>query len=98
MGRPMATEVSEERGRVWPILFALMGGVTLVDYFYKFSFQPEDLLKGLGFLLMVPLAYLYPRAYSFKPTSALPRPARWTTWLSFLGFALLIAGFAVQWL
>ena len=89
----MATEISEERGRFWPIVFGLIGSFNLIDYFYKFSFQPDDLLKGLGFLLVVPLAYLYPSAFSFKPDPARTRPATWAKWLSFIGFALVIAGF-----
>ena len=52
----MKSLAPQERGRLWPILLALMGLLGIADYLYKYSFQPDDLLKGLGFLLMVPLA------------------------------------------
>ena len=52
----MKSLAPQERGHLWPILLALMGLLGIVDYLYKYSFQPDDLLKGLGFLLMVPLA------------------------------------------
>ena len=94
----MAIQTSEERGMLWPILFGLMGCFNLVDYFYKVSFQPDDLLKGLGFLLMVPLAYRYPSAYNFRRDPTGPQPAVWTKWLSFTGLALVIAGFLMKWL
>ena len=94
----MATETLVERGRLWPIVFGLIGTLNLVDYFYESSFQPDDALKGLGFLCMVPLAYLHPSAFSFKPDSARTRPAIWPKWLSFVGLALVTAGFVSQWL
>lgn len=94
----MPTEVPIERGRLWPIMFGLLGAFNLADYFYKFSFQPDDLLKGLGFLCMVPLAYLHPGADIFNPGVARIRPAGWAKWLSFLGLSLVAAGFAIGWL
>jgi hypothetical protein len=94
----MATQISEDRGRFWPIVFSLLGCFNLIDYFYKFSFQPDDLLKGLGFLLVVPLAYRYPSAFNFKQDPSRSPPAIWAKWLAFTGFALVIAGFATEWL
>lgn len=93
----MKTLAPQERGRLWPILLALMGLLGIADYLYKYSFQPDDLLKGLGFLLMVPLAYLYPNAYSSTQKYAQTAAAPWTKYLSYAGLALVIAGFAVQW-
>ena len=92
----MSTEISVERGGLWPIMFGLLGAFNLADYFYKF--QPDDLLKGLGFLCMVPLAYLYPSAYIFNPGAARIRPAGWAKWLSLLGLALVATVFAIEWL
>jgi hypothetical protein len=94
----MATETSVKRGRFWPIVFGLVGAFSLVDYFYKFSFQPDNLLKGLGFLCMVPLAYFHPGASDSKPGPTRTRTAVWAKWLSFAGLALVIAGFVIQWL
>lgn len=94
----MATATTENRGRLWPVLFALLGGLNIVDYFHKSAFQTADLLQGLGFLLMVPLAFLYPSAYTFRPGVVRVRPAAWTKWLSTFGIMLVISGFAVQWL
>ena len=94
----MATQTSVERGRLWPILFGVLGTLNLVDYFYQFAFQPDDLLKGLGFLCVVPRAYLEPDTFVFRPDPAHKRPATWAKWLSFLGFALVIAGFLTEWL
>jgi hypothetical protein len=79
-------------------MFGLLGAFNLADYFYKFSFQPDTLLKGAGFLCMVPLAYLYPSAYIFNPSVTRTRPAGWPKWLSLLGLALVAAGFATEWL
>jgi hypothetical protein len=79
-------------------MFGLVGTLNLIDYFYKFSFQPDDLLKGLGFLCMVPLAYLYPRAYTLKLDPLRTRRGDWARWLSFVGLALVVAGFTTSWL
>ena len=94
----MATQISEDRGSLWPIAFGLMGCFSLVDYFYRLSFQPDDLLKGLGFLLFVPLAYRYPSAFNFKPDPTRSPPATWAKWLSYAGFFLLITGYVSAWL
>ena len=94
----MTTGALVKRGLFWPIAFGLFGVLTLVDYFYKSSFQSDDLLKGLGFLFMVPLAYFHPSAYSSRPDSVLAGPATWTKWLSFVGLALVIIGCASRWL
>ena len=92
------TSTREDRGRLWPILFGLMGLLSIADYFYKHSFQPDDLLKGLGFLLMVPLAYLYPNAHSSKHGYAHTAAAPWAKHLSYAGLTLVIAGFTAQWM
>ncbi len=94
----MATAISENRGRFWPVLLVVLGSFSIVDYFYKLSLQPDDLLVGLGFLLMVPLAYLYPSAFQFKANPARSQPAPWASWLSLLGVLLVIFGFVLQWL
>ena len=54
----MSTQRVQERGVFWPIAFGLLGTLNVIDYFYKFAFQPDDLLQGLGFLCVVPRAYL----------------------------------------
>ena len=94
----MTTAAVEGRGRFWPILFALIGAINIFDYVYKLSFQPSDLLQGLGFLFMVPLAYFHPSAYSFKRNAVRARPGPWAKGLSVLGVALIATEFALRWL
>jgi hypothetical protein len=94
----MAAKISEKRNLWWAVAFGLLGGLNVLDYFYKYSFQPDDLLKGAGFLLVVPLAYLYPHYFDFKRGSARVTPAVWARALAFIGLGLVLIGFLVEWL
>ena len=98
MEESMQVSSSQERGKLWPVVFSLLGILNLIQFFYQAKFQTTDLLQGIGFLLMAPLPYLYPSSYSFNPNTLRVRPAAWTKWLSGVGLALVAAGFAVQWL
>lgn len=90
---------ARERGRLWPAALGLIGALNLADYFYRLSFQPDDLLQGVGFLLVVPLAYLHPAAFA-DPFRARGSPAgsAWSRRLARVGILLAIAGFVVEWL
>lgn len=98
MEESMTTASTEDRGKLWPILLVLLGSFNIVDYFYKFTFAPADLLVGLGLLLMAPLAYFYPSTYRFRKNAIRVRPSAWTKWLSYLGIMLAILGFTIKWL
>ncbi len=96
MEERMQVESSQGRGRFWPVLFAVLGALNLIDYFYKYSFQNDDLLQGIGFLLIVPLAYLVPAAFSLDPRSnKLLRP--WIRDTAITGALLVAVGMAIQW-
>ncbi|RUO68438.1 hypothetical protein [Idiomarina ramblicola] len=94
----MAKTASEKHSYFLAIVFTLLGILGIVDYVYMDSFHTDDLLKGIGFLLMVPLAYFYPSAYSFKKASTSTRAALWSEYLSYVGITLVIAGFILRWL
>lgn len=92
----MQLNQSQQRGKFWPLLFGLLGALNIVDFFYKLAYQPDDLVQGLGFLLVVPLAYFVPAAFSFEPrTQKLQvRPA--VKGMAVVGTSLVLAGFAFQ--
>ena len=94
----VAEQAKDWRSRIWPTFYFLLGGINLADYFYRSSFQVYDLLQGLGFLGVVPLAYLYPEAFFPTKNTADSRPARWARVLSFVGIALVVVGLAIEWL
>ncbi|HAS23080.1 MAG TPA: hypothetical protein DCR51_08100 [Idiomarina loihiensis] len=94
----MTKIASEKHSYFLAIVFTLLGVLGIVEYLYQYSFHTDDLLKGLGFFLMVPLAYFYPSAYSFKKASTSTRAALWSEYLSYIGITLVIAGFILRWL
>ena len=94
----MTNATSSQRGLLWPLLFVLLGAFNLACHFLGYSPGQDFLLKGVGFLLMVPQAYLYPYAFFAKNRSASLAPAPWATWLSWGGVGLWLAGYAMQWL
>lgn len=97
MEERMQAESSRDRGRFWPVLFAVLGALNLVAYLYKYSFQIDDLLQGIGFLLIVPLAYLVPAAFSFEPRSNKLQIRPWIRGAAGAGALLVAVGLAIQW-
>ncbi|WP_254575115.1 hypothetical protein [Stenotrophomonas acidaminiphila] len=96
----MTEQRPESRGRFWPILFAVIGVLALVDYFYKSSYELSGLLKGVGFLLASPQAYFHPTEFTkpLKVRNFKPRLSNVTDWLALVGAVLLMAGIIVEWL
>lgn len=84
----MTKTALEKHSYFLAIVFALMGILGIVDYLYKYSFHTEDLLKGLGFLLMAPLAYFYPCIDGVKKASTSTHAVLWSKYLSTLGLRL----------
>ncbi|MGY1531556.1 hypothetical protein [Luteimonas sp. A649] len=96
----IASDSSENRSLFWPLLFALIGTLNIVDFFYKSSFSTDDLLQGLGFLLQAPLVYFSPPSFAnpFKPNPRKPPVSSLVKGSAFVGLALLIVGLIVEWL
>ena len=88
---------SNDRGMLWPLLFTILGVVNVFDFFYKSAHQPDDLLQGIGFLLVAPLAYFSPAAFSFGTRTEKPRASVWLNGMAITGLALVITGFAFKW-
>ncbi|MBN8224307.1 MAG: hypothetical protein J0L89_05765 [Xanthomonadales bacterium] len=87
----------KQRGTLWPLLFIALGMINIFDYFYKSTYQLQDLLQGVGFLLVVPLAYFVPAAFSFGSGASKPRASAWLNVMAVAGLALVSTGFALQW-
>jgi len=94
----MTTAASKLRGLLWPLLLVLLGAFNLACHFLGYSLGQDFLLKGVGFLLAVPLAYLYSHSFFSKTHPAYVAPALWAKWLSGAGVGLVVAGYALQWL
>ena len=77
MDANMNLKESNDRGRLWPLLFTILGAVNVFDFFYKSAHQTSDLLQGIGFLLVVPLAYFSPNSLSFGTLTEKPRASVW---------------------
>ena len=90
-------EPQQRPGRAWPILFGLLGTLNLVDFFYKSAYQLDDILQGIGFLLIVPLAYFVPAAFSFTPRTHKLQISLLLKGSAMFGMLLVLFGFAVQW-
>ena len=97
MDANMNLKESNDRGRLWPLLFTILGVVNVFDFFYKSAHQPDDLLQGIGFLLVAPLAYFSPAAFSFGTRTEKPRASVWLNGMAITGFALVMTGFAFKW-
>jgi hypothetical protein len=93
----MATQEQPQRGTWWPLLIAFLGVFGLLDYFYKSNFSIHDLLRGVGFLLMLPEAYLHPANFALGKRQAKLRQSTATTWLALFGVALAVAGVLLEW-
>lgn len=88
---------SNERGKLWPLLFTILGVANVFDFFYKSTYQSDGLLQGVGFLLVVPLAYFAPAAFSFGARAEKPRVSVWLNGMAIAGLALVTTGFALGW-
>ena len=91
------------RGYVLAILFLLVGVGSLAEWIYGGRVETNELLKGLGFVLMAPDAHLNPIDLSAPLRTLLKprRPAhtnRTVQYVAMAGFALVVAGLAVAWL
>ena len=93
----MTTKTPTKRRYLLPILIALMGLTYIVDYFYQYTFLLQDLLRGAGFLLVVPSAYLSPMVFSTLEQAAKADEPLWAKRLCYLGIALIVAGFIIDW-
>lgn len=88
------------RGKIWPAFILLLAGINIADYLYEPATSLHHLLQGIGFLLMVPMAYLYPIRFNV-PLSEIARPVAikpWLTACNVSGTALLLSGLVVMWL
>ena len=94
----MTNHSKQERGKVMPILMAMVGIINIVQFFYKFSFQIGDLLQGVGFMLMAFSAYFVPIAYSNPFKRSLDNPKRSGLFLAatLIGLLLAVTGMAFQ--
>ena len=97
MDANMNLKESNDRGRLWPLLFTILGAVNVFDFFYKSAHQTSDLLQGIGFLLVVPLAYFSPNSLSFGTLTEKPRASVRLNGMAITGFALVMTGFAFKW-
>lgn len=93
----MQLKHSRQRGRFWPPLFGLLGVLNIVGFFHGSAFQADDLMQGLGFLLVVPQAYLVPAAFSFEPRTQKPQARPVIRGLAIAGLLLVLVGFAFEW-
>lgn len=89
---------SKRRGSIWPLILLALGVINLTCHFMGFSPKLDFLLKGVGFLMMVPQTYLSPRSSGFGAQEGQVALAPWAKWLSVAGFALVIVGFVVGWM
>ena len=95
-------DISKEHGVLW-IALVVFGLLALAAYFYKSNYAVHDLLRALGFFLVVPKAYLHPLVFS-KPYGVrrfkVRRPSTPTDWLANLlalsGVVLFFAGLIVE--
>ena len=93
----MQSTVVQKRGKIWPILLLVVCASNLADYFYKSSYQPHDLLQGLGFLIGAFWLYFDPASLTTKSNVEPPlKPA--IRVIGMFGVALLIAGLVFEWL
>ena len=76
MDANMNLKESNDRGRLWPLLFTILGAVNVFDFFYKSAHQTSDLLQGIGFLLVVPLLPTTPPLAATAPPKACPSRTR----------------------
>lgn len=97
MEASMDRRESNRRGTLWSLLFIVMGAVNVFDYFYKPTHQLQDLLQGVGFLLVVPLAYFAPNVFSFGSGVSKPQASILLSSMAVTGIAFVITGFAFQW-
>lgn len=93
----MKLDRSQERGKWWPLLFGALGALSFASFFYKFNYQVDDLLQGIGFLLAVPLAYFAPVAMSFRPRPEKLLVHPWLKGMAILGLCLVLVGFVIEW-
>lgn len=95
----MTREMAQKRGNFWTVAFSLIGAINIFDFFYKSAFQTDDLLQGLGFVLMAPLAYYVPSAFSnpFKLKQGKVHINPWLQSASIIGVSLVTVGTAMQW-
>ena len=94
----MTSDSKQERGKVMPILMAMVGIINIVQFFYKFSFQIGDLLQGVGFILMAFSSYFVPFTYSnpFKRSLDNPKKSGLFLAVTFIGLLLAVTGMAFQ--
>jgi hypothetical protein len=94
----MAFDAEQKRSRFWPGMFAVLGTINLFDYFYKSTLRPDDVLQGIGFLLVVPLAYVQTESFAFRFRERQQQRGHTALdWLAVVSFALVAAGFATEW-
>lgn len=93
----MELKESDQRGRVSPLLFTALGVFNVFGFFYKSTHQSEDLLQGVGFLLVVPLAYFAPTTFLLGTRARRPHVPTWLNGMAIAGLALVVTGFALGW-
>ena len=93
----MKLDQQKERGKLWPLLLGVLGALNLFDFFYDFAFQVYDLMQGIGFLLVAPLAYFSPTAFSLSPQPKKLRVHPLLRAMAFTGLILVAVGMAIQW-
>lgn len=87
------------RGKIWSAFVLLLACINIADYLYEPASSLHHLLQGVGFLFVVPMAYLYPIRFNV-PLSEMARPVEikpWLTACNVTGTALLLAGIVVMW-
>lgn len=83
------------------MLFIVAGALSLVEYFYKYSFEVHDLLLGLGFLCAAPQADYHPPpnfSQLLKAEAWKLHFESWSDWLALAGGVLLLFALSARWL
>jgi len=97
----ISTETEQPRRKWASLIFIVASALSILEYFYQYSFEVHDLLLGLGFLCVVPQAYHRPP----PEFSELLKAEAWklhfeslSDWLALAGGVLLLFALSARWL
>lgn len=87
-----STDTPKKRGWFWAIAFSAFGLVYITDVLRDPGDPTVGLLAGVGMLLLVPHAFLYPQDFA----SRTPRPTNLTGWMVVFGVLLVAISLVIR--